>query len=62
MSHPLSSAPNFLRNETGATAVEYGLIAALIAVVAKVCAVGDALNKAFVKLSNCIKTPSTCAA
>lgn len=40
---------NFLNNEDGATAIEYGLIAALIAVVviAAVGNVGDTLNNTF---------------
>ena len=39
----------FLKDESGATAIEYGLIAALIAVVlvASLHAVGDALDGAF---------------
>ncbi len=40
---------NFLRDEEGATAIEYGLIAALIAVVAMVAMgnVGTSLEKIF---------------
>ncbi len=39
----------FLKNEDGATAIEYGLIAALIgvAIIAAVGAVGDQLNVTF---------------
>lgn len=39
----------FLKNEDGATAIEYGLIAALIgvAIIAAVTAVGDGLNGTF---------------
>ncbi|MBK8543424.1 MAG: Flp family type IVb pilin [Caulobacteraceae bacterium] len=38
-----------LKNENGATAIEYGLIAALIgvAIIAAVTAVGDGLNGTF---------------
>jgi pilus assembly protein Flp/PilA len=44
---------NFLRNEDGATAIEYGLIAALIAVViiTGVTAVGTQLSTTFTNLS-----------
>lgn len=40
---------NFLNNEDGATAIEYGLIAALIgvAIILAVTAVGDGLNATF---------------
>jgi pilus assembly protein Flp/PilA len=43
----------FLKDESGATAIEYGLIAALIAVVlvASLKAVGGALDGAFQKIS-----------
>ena len=50
---------NFIANESGATAIEYGLIAALIAVVlvASLQGVGTALEGAFDK----IKTDVTAA-
>jgi len=53
---------NFLREEEGVTAIEYGLIAALIAVavIATVYLVGVQLNSVFVKIKNCLTTPSTC--
>ena len=43
----------FLKDESGATAIEYGLIAALIAVVlvASLQGVGGALKGAFTKIS-----------
>ncbi len=43
----------FLRDESGATAIEYGLIAALIAVVLVTAlqAVGTSLGAAFTKIS-----------
>jgi len=43
----------FLKDESGATAIEYGLIAALIAVVlvSSLGAVGTALKGAFTKIS-----------
>jgi pilus assembly protein Flp/PilA len=48
---------NFLRNESGATAIEYGLIAALIAVViiGAVQVVGTSLNSTFTTVSGSVK-------
>lgn len=48
----------FLKDESGATAIEYGLIAALIAVVLVTAlkAVGDSLSGAFDKISTEIST------
>lgn len=45
---------NLLRNKEGATAIEYGLLAALIAVaiIATVAAVGTALNGTFGSVEN----------
>ncbi len=44
----------FLNNEDGATAIEYGLIAALIgvAIIAAVSLVGDELNSTFKAVSD----------
>lgn len=50
----------FLKNESGATAIEYGLIAAgiSIAIVAVVSTVGNNLNATFSAVGNAInKTP-----
>ncbi|MGZ3278083.1 MAG: Flp family type IVb pilin [Caulobacteraceae bacterium] len=46
----------FLKNESGATAVEYGLIAALIGVViiAGAGALGSALNTKFTNIGNTV--------
>lgn len=56
---------SFIREEDGVTAVEYGLIAALIAVViaAAVQAVGSNLNTVFGIIRDCLANPSatTCA-
>lgn len=43
----------FLKNEDGATAIEYGLIAALIgvAIVAAVSGLGDSLNGTFTNVA-----------
>jgi pilus assembly protein Flp/PilA len=45
---------NLIKNEEGATAIEYGLMAALIAVaiITTVAAVGDGLNGTFTTVSN----------
>jgi pilus assembly protein Flp/PilA len=47
----------FLKDETGATAIEYGLIAAGISVViiASVNAIGSKLNTTFQSISNALK-------
>jgi pilus assembly protein Flp/PilA len=47
----------FIRDESGATAIEYGLIAALIAVViiTGVTAVGTKLSTTFLNLSSSLK-------
>jgi len=54
---------NFGREEDGVTAIEYGLIAALIAVAIIVGAklVGTNLNALFNKIGGCLSSPSTCA-
>ena len=51
----------FIREEDGVTAIEYGLIAALIALViaAAVILVGNQLNITFNKIANCLTTPAT---
>jgi len=48
---------NFVRDESGATAIEYGLIAALIAVViiGAVSAVGTGLSTTFTTVSSSVK-------
>ncbi len=47
----------FVKDESGATAIEYGLIAALISValITGATALGDKLNTAFTDLSNRMK-------
>ena len=47
----------FLKNESGATAIEYGLIAALIAVVVigAVTAIGNNLSGKFNNIANSVK-------
>ncbi len=48
---------NFIENESGATAIEYGLIAALIAVViiTAVTAIGSNLKGTFSNVANAVK-------
>jgi len=54
------SARNFMREDDGVTAIEYGLLAALIAVaiVVGANALGLALNGLFNNLATCIGAPS----
>ena len=58
----LMSIKRFVKDEEGVTAVEYGLIAALIAVViiAGVAAVGTQLLNTFNLIASCLSTPSSC--
>ena len=52
---------SFLREEDGAAAIEYGLIAALIAVaiIVGAGALGTNLDGLFTRLGDCMKTPTT---
>ena len=52
----LSVAKAFYRNESGATAIEYGLIAGLISVViiSVLTNIGTALNAKFTNISNAL--------
>lgn len=56
----------FIREEDGVTAIEYGLIAALVAVaiVAGASALGTDLNGLFTRLGTCMTGPTaaTCSA
>jgi pilus assembly protein Flp/PilA len=51
---------NFIKDEQGAAAIEYGLLVALISlvIVAGVSAVGTNLNALFVKVSACLANPT----
>jgi pilus assembly protein Flp/PilA len=53
----MSIVKSFLKDESGATAIEYGLIAALIAVVivTAVTTIGTKLNATFGNIGNNIK-------
>jgi pilus assembly protein Flp/PilA len=50
------------KNEKGATAIEYGLIAALIAVaaIAAMGSVGDSVGNTFNNVSDCLEDSDTC--
>lgn len=52
----------FISEEDGVTAIEYGLIAALVAVaiIVGATALGTQLNGIFQRLANCMQTISTC--
>ncbi len=62
----IQSLKHFIRDEDGAAAIEYGLIAALIAVaiIAGASLLGTSLDGLFTRLGNCMATPSVqvCAA
>jgi pilus assembly protein Flp/PilA len=59
----IQSMKAFLRDEQGATAIEYGLLVALISLVIVVgaAAVGTNLNALFLKISTCLATPTAAA-
>jgi pilus assembly protein Flp/PilA len=52
----------FLKDEEGVTMVEYGLIAALIAVVCvlAISQLGTNLNLVFQNIRDCLANPATC--
>ena len=56
-----SLVSQFLKNESGATAIEYGLIAALIAVViiSGATVLGNSLNNTFSNIGNIVANPSS---
>ncbi|MYN03078.1 Flp family type IVb pilin [Pseudoduganella sp. DS3] len=57
----MKTIQNFIRDEQGVTAIEYGLIAALIAVViiAAVKLVGTELDKTFDKIGSKLQTANS---
>ena len=59
----IQSIRSFIRDEHGAAAIEYGLIAALIAVaiIAGATLLGGSLNTLFTRLGNCMANPSVAA-
>ncbi|MFS2048783.1 Flp family type IVb pilin [Variovorax sp. Varisp41] len=57
----LNAIARFIRDEEGATAIEYGLIAGLIsvAIVAVLPGIGDKLEVVFTKISTALTGPGT---
>ena len=55
---------SFIRDEDGAAAIEYGLIAALIAIAIIVGAtlLGTSLDGMFTRLGTCMANPAACTA
>ena len=55
-------AKRFLQDEAGVAAIEYGLIASLIALVlvAALTSAGQSLDGIFTTLAACIGAPTTC--
>jgi pilus assembly protein Flp/PilA len=53
----MSTIMRFVRNESGATAIEYGLIAAgiSVAIIVAVASVGTSLNTTFTSVSTALK-------
>ena len=62
MKHLMNQTRRFFRDEEGVTMIEYGLIAALIAlaVVATVVTIGTNLNTLFERVKNCLTVNGTC--
>ncbi len=63
MNSVIHSIQKFLKDEQGATAIEYGLLVALISLVIVVgaAAVGTNLNSLFTHISTCLTTPTETA-
>jgi len=59
MSQLIQAAQRFVKDEEGVTAIEYGLIAALIAVaiIIAITSVGTNLNAIFTYIAGQLKTP-----
>ena len=57
----IQSIRSFIRDEDGAAAIEYGLIAALIAIaiIVGATALGTNLNGLFVRLGACMAAPTS---
>ncbi len=62
MKQLFNATRKFLRDEEGVTAIEYALIASLIAiaVIVTVTLVGSQLNSVFTKICNALKGSITC--
>jgi pilus assembly protein Flp/PilA len=61
MNQLVTAVKRFVSEEEGVTAIEYGLIAALIAVViiAAITAVGTNLTCIFTRIADCLISPTT---
>jgi pilus assembly protein Flp/PilA len=61
MNNSLIAIKNFINDEQGATAIEYGLLVALIslALIAGASAFGAGLGDLFDKLADCLANPGT---
>ena len=59
----MKNVMKFLKNKSGATAIEYGLIAALIAVavIGGVTALGKNANTTFETVAGCMKEGADCS-
>ena len=57
----LTTVKNFLNDESGATAIEYGLIAALVSVaaIAALTSMGTSLKTIFTDVSNTLNTAAS---
>lgn len=62
MKQLINETRKFLQDEEGVTAIEYALIAALIAiaVIATVTLVGTQLNSVFMRICNALKGSGSC--
>jgi pilus assembly protein Flp/PilA len=60
--YKMKNVMKFLKNKSGATAIEYGLIAALIAVavIGGVSALGGNANNTFTKVAGCMVENANC--
>ncbi len=61
MQSMIKTLSTFAKDESGATAIEYGLIAALVAVglIAALTALGQSLSKIFTHVSTTLNTASS---
>jgi pilus assembly protein Flp/PilA len=60
MNYFIQKAKDFARNEEGVTAIEYGLLAALVAVViiTAVTSIGSSLDTTFTGVADKLKAPA----
>lgn len=58
----MQTIKRFLKDENGATAIEYGLIAALVSVVliTVLATLGDNLTTNFQEVADCLADPASC--